>query len=285
VVAEPVVTASTQLALKPTSSGALAPRILSSVVLIPVALGAVWAGSPWLALLAALAAGGMAWEWVGLIGRRRTTRDSVLAIGCAVAAVLVAGLISEAAGILIGVLGALALAFFQSGPASRRLWMLTGTLWIVLPSIGFVWLRDMGGGGRATILWVLALVWAVDTAAYIAGKSIGGPKLVPRISPKKTWAGLFGGIMGALLVGFVSVWLTDTGHWWQMIILSGLLAVVEQAGDIAESFAKRRFGAKDSSTLIPGHGGLLDRLDGMLAVIAAVAILSLATGSPVLTWH
>jgi phosphatidate cytidylyltransferase len=270
---------------KPPASGSLALRILSSLVLIPLALGAVWAGTPWLTLLIALVSGGMAWEWGGLTGRPPMAADRRLAVVTGIGAVLVAGFASMPAGLGLCLVGALAAAVLLRQRGALALWTLVGTLWIVLPSIGFVWLRDQPMGGRATILWVLALVWAVDTAAYAAGKSIGGPKLAPRISPKKTWAGLIGGLAAALVVGWVSVRLTGTGHWWQIILLSGLLAMVEQAGDIAESYAKRHFGAKDSGALIPGHGGLLDRLDGMLAVIAAVAVLSLVTGRMVLTWH
>jgi phosphatidate cytidylyltransferase len=128
--------------------------------------------------------------------------------------------------------------------------------------------------GRGPLLWVLFLVWATDSGAYFAGRAIGGPKLAPRISPKKTWAGLAGGMLAAALVG----WAMQNGVMpgaWRLAAASAALAVVAQAGDLAESGLKRYFGVKDSSQLIPGHGGVLDRLDGLLAVAPAVAVLAL----------
>jgi phosphatidate cytidylyltransferase len=134
------------------------------------------------------------------------------------------------------------------------------------------------------LLWVLALVWATDTGAYIAGRRIGGAKLAPRISPNKTWSGLGGGIAAAALVGAVAALWLGTSSVWLLLGVSAALAIVEQVGDLAESAFKRRFGVKDSSDIIPGHGGVLDRVDGLLAVIVAVAGLSLAGGGSVLLW-
>jgi phosphatidate cytidylyltransferase len=135
----------------------------------------------------------------------------------------------------------------------------------------------------------LALVWATDTAAYIAGRGIGGPRLAPRISPNKTWAGLAGGVVGAALVGLVASLLRDApadvglpGEMWRLVALSGVLALVEQAGDLVESAVKRHFGVKDSGNLIPGHGGVLDRVDGLIAVSLAVAGLSALAGRSIL---
>ena len=122
------------------------------------------------------------------------------------------------------------------------------------------------------------MVVAVDSGAYAAGRSIGGPKLAPRISPKKTWAGLAGGIAAALLIGWISAFLLDLPRFLPLILVSGVLAVVEQAGDLAESAFKRRFGVKDSSQLIPGHGGVLDRVDGLLAVALVVGLIGYFQG-------
>lgn len=254
-------------------------------MLIPIVLGATWLGTPWLTLLVAAASGGMAWEWARLIDRPANRVNALLAILLAVVSVLVAGFVAIWLGVIIDIVGAVLIArSLRHVPVLSR-WALVGMIWVVLPCIAFVALRDTPHIGRATIGWILALVWTIDTAAYAAGRTIGGPKLAPRISPNKTWSGLLGGIVAAMIVGLVTGWLTAPAHWWQTCILSGALAVIEQAGDIAESFAKRRFGVKDSSTLIPGHGGILDRLDGMLAVVAAVGLFSLATGVNILTWH
>jgi phosphatidate cytidylyltransferase len=147
-----------------------------------------------------------------------------------------------------------------------------------------LWLGDSERDGRNTLLWVLAVVWATDIGAYAFGRWLGGPLLAPRLSPRKTWAGLIGGLGCAAVTGAAAAWLLGASPMWLAGVSAGL-AIIEQFGDLAESLAKRRFGVKDASGLIPGHGGLLDRLDGFLAVIPAVALLTLITGGSVLTWR
>jgi phosphatidate cytidylyltransferase len=253
--------------------------------MIPVALAVVWYGAPWISILAALAAAIMAWEWGRLVGRSTRLVDDLLLAATAAVPVLVGGLVTAWAGLLVG-LAAILLQHRLAGARNvQPAWTLGGLAWIVAPCIGFVWLRDDPAYGAATVFWLLAVVWAIDTAAYAAGRTIGGPKLAPRISPKKTWAGLIGGLLAAMIVGVVAALIVGSGNVGRMALLSGVLAIVEQIGDMAESYAKRRFGAKDSGSLIPGHGGLLDRLDGMLAAVLAVVILSLVTGGSVLTWR
>jgi phosphatidate cytidylyltransferase len=254
-------------------------------VLIPIVLGATWIGTPYLTIMIVLMAGGMAWEWTRLIDRLGRRTSAWLAIVLAMAAVAVAGFVAMWAGVLLAVLGIIGYARLLRRTPGLAAWSAAGLFWTILPCIGFVWLRDAPVMGKETVGWILILVWAIDTAAYAAGRMIGGPKLAPRISPKKTWSGLAGGVLAAMIVGLITAWLTAPSHWWHISALSGVLAVIEQAGDMAESYAKRRFGVKDSSALIPGHGGLLDRLDGMLAVVAAVALFSAATGVNVLTWR
>src|SRR5436305_1773858 len=138
--------------------------------------------------------------------------------------------------------------------------------------------------GRLTLLWVFAVVWATDIGAYMIGRQIGGPLLAPHWSPRKTWAGMIGGAGCAALAGWAAARLLGVSA-LPLVLVSAGLAIVEQFGDLAESVAKRRFGVKDSSGLIPGHGGLLDRLDGLLAVIPAVALLTLIGGGSVLAWR
>ena len=145
--------------------------------------------------------------------------------------------------------------------------------------------------GRLTVLWIFAIVWATDIGAYAIGRWLGGPLLAPRWSPRKTWAGLIGGAGCAALAGWgtarilIAMDPRGTSSVLPLVLVSAGLAIVEQFGDLAESVAKRRFGVKDSSGLIPGHGGLLDRLDGLLAVIPAVALLTLIGGGSVVTWR
>jgi len=269
----------------PASGSALGARIASALVMVPVALAIVWYGGPWIIGLAALAAALMAWEWGRLVGRSTGLVDSLLLAGIAALSVLAGAYVAAWAGLLVGAAG---IALQQRLAGARNpapIWTAAGLAWIIGPCIGFVWIRIGLTEGTATVFWLLAVVWAIDTAAYIAGKTIGGPKLAPKISPKKTWAGLIGGVVAALIVGLVAALIVGSDKIWQIALLSGALAIVEQIGDMAESFAKRRFGVKDSGNLIPGHGGLLDRLDGMLAVVVAVVILSLVTGGSVLTWR
>jgi phosphatidate cytidylyltransferase len=253
--------------------------------MIPVALAAVWYGGPWISGLAALAAAIMAWEWGRLVGRSTGPSDGLLLAVVAALSVLAGAYVAVWLGLLVGLAGILLQQRLAGARNGAPIWTGVGLAWIIAPCIGFVWLRAAPDDGVATVYWLLAVVWAIDTAAYIAGKTIGGPKLAPRISPKKTWAGLIGGVLAAMVVGLVTALIVDSAGIWQVALLSGALAIIEQMGDMAESFAKRHFGAKDSGNLIPGHGGLLDRLDGMLAVVAAVVILSLVTGGSVLSWR
>ncbi len=221
-------------------------RVLSGLVLIPVALGLAYAGGAAFNILVLLAAALMADEW-----RRLCSIDA----------------------------GA-------SGTARRRwLWLAAGAVYIAVPCIAIIWLRSDAAVGRQAIFWLFAVVWATDIGAYFAGRGIGGPKLAPRISPGKTWAGLLGGMVCAALVGAVTALLLDLSHTAQLIVISALLAVVAQAGDLLESMVKRRFGVKDSGHLIPGHGGVLDRLDGLLTAAPAVAALTLVAGEGVLAWR
>jgi phosphatidate cytidylyltransferase len=136
------------------------------------------------------------------------------------------------------------------------------------------------------LFFLLAVVWATDIGAYAIGRSIGGPRLAPHWSPGKTWAGLIGGAVAAGFTGLVAGWVFAAGPMLSLVLVSTVLAIVEQFGDLAESVAKRRFGVKDTSGLIPGHGGLLDRVDGLLAVIPVAALLTALDGHGLLvSWR
>ncbi len=152
------------------------------------------------------------------------------------------------------------------------MWIALGAVWVAVPCVLLLWLARPGIAGRGTVLWLFAVVWATDIGAYVFGRAIGGPRLAPTWSPNKTWAGLVGGMVCAGIVGWATTLILASVTVLPLVAASAGLAIVEQFGDLAESVAKRRFGVKDSSGLIPGHGGLLDRLDGLLAVIPAVAL-------------
>jgi phosphatidate cytidylyltransferase len=266
--------------------GSLRLRVVSALVLAPPALAAVWFGGIWLGLLTLAAAGLMAWEWSRLCNEGRLGTEGGVVIASVLLAVLAAAAGRFGAALAVAVVGAVA-AFLLcrrlSRPSPRLL--AVGTLYVGLPCIALLWLAASPSDGRATLLWVLALVWATDTGAYAFGRTFGGPKLAPRVSPKKTWSGLLGGVLCAALAGLAAAFVAGAPAPFVVLLVSAGLAVVEQFGDLAESAVKRRFGAKDAGTLIPGHGGLLDRLDGLLAVAPAVALLSLVGGGGVLTWR
>ena len=154
-----------------------------------------------------------------------------------------------------------------------------GFPWIdLVAAVALLWLRHQPASGRETILWVLACIWATDIGAYFVGRTAGGAKLAPSISPGKTWSGLIGGMAWAAVASAGVGYAFGLGETVHLALAGAALAIVGQAGDLLESAAKRRAGVKDSGRLIPGHGGLLDRIDGLMAVLVAVAIARLVAG-------
>lgn len=254
----------------------LRTRILSALVMAPPALLAVWWGGVAFAVLVAVAVAVMCWEWDGIVSKRFGWPGRVSAIGC-VLSVFVALFQPDIAVLIVLAAAAAAAALAPSGDGRPRLWAGTGALYAGLPAVALVWLRDESTGGLFLVLWLMLLVWATDIGAYAAGRTIGGPLLLPRVSPKKTWAGLIGGMVCAALVGIPSATLMplapDAMPWWGLCLAGAALAVVAQAGDLSESWVKRRWNVKDSSNIIPGHGGVLDRVDGLLAAALAVAVV------------
>ena len=158
-----------------------------------------------------------------------------------------------------------------AGLVGRRLAMFGGFLYVAIPAFALLVLHWIWFG---IVYWVMVVTWATDICAYFAGRSIGGPKLAPRISPNKTWAGLLGGIVGAAIFGYLIAYLLELDS--PFLYIGGAMAVVAQAGDLYESWVKRRAGVKDSGTILPGHGGVLDRLDGLLPVVLATLALLMA---------
>jgi phosphatidate cytidylyltransferase len=147
-------------------------------------------------------------------------------------------------------------------------------------------LRGDPAAGRANVMFLVLIVWATDIGAYLSGRMVGGPRLAPRISPGKTWSGALGGLAVAVAIGLVATpFLADAGAGWRTALVSGAIGIVAQAGDLLESFVKRCLGVKDSSQIIPGHGGLFDRLDAILSSALAGAVLALALGRGVVLWQ
>lgn len=259
----------------------LGARLVSAIAMAVAALIAVFAGETAFAILIAAATGVLAWEWARLTGEGRFGATGIV-LAVATMALVAAAVLGWFEAAIMGAFVAGALVFVVAMADGRRLrlWVAVGVLYIGLPAVAMIWLRGHGEAGRALMLWLLLTIWATDSGAFFAGRLIGGPKLAPRISPKKTWAGLGGAVVSAAWVGIIVGGLDPHAPDTVLLALGGaILAVVAQAGDLAESWVKRHFGAKDSSNLIPGHGGLFDRVDGLL-----VAALVLALGQWLTDW-
>jgi phosphatidate cytidylyltransferase len=161
---------------------------------------------------------------------------------------------------------------------------LAGVGYIALAVLSLLWLRADPATGRANILFLLIVIWATDIGAYLVGRAFGGPRLAPSISPGKTWSGTIGGVGVAMLTGLALSARWPHGAWTATLLLAALISVASQAGDLLESAAKRRCGVKDSGRLIPGHGGLLDRVDGVLFAAPVMAALGLCLGREIVLW-
>jgi phosphatidate cytidylyltransferase len=276
----------TERRLVPADHGALQLRVRSALVLAPLPIAAIWFGSPWLPLLTVLAAAVMAWEWGRLCRQGRLGGTGIVLVAVVLAVVATGALIATRLAVALALVGAVVVFWIaRKRPDLDPRWTALGAIWVALPCVCLLWLAREEAAGRVTLLWVLAVVWATDIGAYAIGRALGGPRLAPRWSPGKTWAGLAGGTVCAALTGWTTAACLGISPALPVILISAGLAVVEQFGDLAESLAKRRFGVKDTSGLIPGHGGLLDRLDGLLAVIPVVAVLTLIDGRSILAWQ
>lgn len=250
--------------------------------MLPVAIAAIYFGGYLFDLLVVAAAFVMLFEWNAIT--KSTAADARFGSAYARGAIaLLAPLLFAALGrpdfgLLLLVVVTLPIAVLSAYEEGRgRCWGAFGALYVGLPCVAIIWLRQDDQNGLGVVLWLLCAVWATDIGAYFAGRGIGGPKLAPRISPNKTWAGLIGGMIAAGLVGVVAGILIGHLSALPMALLSAGVAAWSQVGDLTESWVKRRFGVKDSGSIIPGHGGVLDRVDGVLFAAPAVALLSWAT--------
>jgi phosphatidate cytidylyltransferase len=252
-------------------------RTLSSAVLIPAVLVDVWVGDAWFHLLVALLGVMMAHEWTNIVHERSSSQFALHAAAALSGAFLPLSNGWHVALAVIAVIWVLSLLLALAQHRRLSLWVVSGVAYIGLPAMAFVILRGENEAGMLAMMWLFAVVWAADICAYFAGRVIGGPKLASRISPKKTWAGLWGAVVGAAAAGAAVAYGAGLADVIVLGLLGGVLAIVEQIGDLFESALKRHYGVKDSGRLIPGHGGVLDRVDGLVAaslVLAAVVIVS-----------
>jgi phosphatidate cytidylyltransferase len=249
-------------------------RVIAALVLAPAAIAIAYAGEWLWTALVTLAAIGLYVEWLTIVGAAREMR--VAASG--VVALAMAGLCLAAgridASCVVLVLGLAAVALLSP---ERRHWNAAGFGYAAAAEIASVLVRLDQTYGFVALILILLVVWVTDIGGYFAGRGIGGPKLWPRVSPRKTWAGAIGGFAASLVIAgvFAAFGLGKTGP---VLLLGAVLSIASQFGDLFESAVKRRFGVKDSSHIIPGHGGLMDRLDGFVAAVVMAAIFGFLRG-------
>jgi phosphatidate cytidylyltransferase len=249
----------------------LATRLLTGVAVAAVGLAAVWAGYPWFMLLVAAIVGVLVWELARMLGG---TAGLSLGLGLGGGGLILAAKLLPV-GLGLPLLFLTGLAGFGLLQRNRTLFLVL-TTFIMLASFGLVTQRDTLG--VTWIFWLVAVVIVTDVGGYFAGRVIGGPKFWPRVSPKKTWSGTVAGWVASGLVGWAFMSATDSGA--ELVGISVALSMASQMGDIAESAVKRRVGVKDSSALLPGHGGLWDRFDGMLGASLLLLLVQSVTGFP-----
>jgi len=245
-------------------------------VLAPLAIGAAYVGDWPFVLFWGVAAMGVLWEWTSLVARadQRSLLGAggaalVLALALAVTGHLLAAIIVLA----MGTMGAASLAL-----AEQRIWVAGGVPYAGALALAPIVLRSDSEDGFLAMVFLFAIVWATDIAAYFIGRAVGGPKLVPQMSPNKTWAGALGGMGAAVIVALALAKAAALTDLFAIAMLAVVLSVCAQGGDLFESVLKRRFGAKDSGRLIPGHGGLMDRLDGFVTASVVAVLIGLARG-------
>ncbi len=253
------------------ASSELGLRILSGVVMATIAIAAAVLGGWWLAGLMLILALSVVHEWFAMTGcaGKWAAMAAVVAIWIAMSA-YTGGIILALYLLFMGGIGTAMFSLIRRGGEGGG-WAAAGMIYAALPLMALLWIREAEGGGGA-LLWLFFVIWSTDTAAFIAGKLIKGPKLAPAISPGKTWSGAVGGLVGATVIG-VALASMLSAEIDRAAVLAVLVSLAAQVGDLLESGIKRRFGVKDSGQIIPGHGGVMDRLDSLVVAAPVFAIV------------
>ena len=237
---------------------AVMKRIVTSLILAPVVLGGVLLGSPFINILVLVCGAMLSWEWAKMVPNKNNAVFSLIYLTSLAVAVLV----NDTFSILWIMCGGTALAWYKARNEEHRKLLVLGVPYITLGLGSVIWLFNCVG--VPTTLWFVLAIWSVDIGGYLVGCSVKGPKLAPAISPNKTWSGLIGGMALSALVSVVYTEVVHFDYSGVMAVVAAVVALVAQIGDLIESKIKRFLGIKDSSNLIPGHGGVFDRVDGLL---------------------
>ncbi len=262
-------------------SGGLPARVVTGLILAATTIAAVYSGDRVLLVLMLGFSLVMTYEWNQLSQGKGFGLTAGIHAAAAVAALALVDAGDYQGAVAAMITGALAAALVSATTGGRVVWAATGAIYVAAPVVSAMWLRGHGDGGMALVIWVLAVVWATDTGAFLFGKLIGGPKLTPILSPAKTWAGLAGGLVLGTAVGVGAAQITASPL-TTLVVFSLILSLAAHGGDLAESAVKRHFGVKDSSRLVPGHGGVLDTVDGAAAALPAAVLIIIIDGSPFL---
>jgi phosphatidate cytidylyltransferase len=247
-------------------------RLASGVAMGVLAAACTLSGALPFAGLVVVVAMLLSWEWGRLVHGREADLVIAVHIGAAGVAAVLAAAGFVGLGLLALSIGAILALLLSLG--ANSLFSALGVFYAGLPAVALIWLRSDANLGLTAVTYLILVVIVSDTAGFLAGRLLGGPKLWPRVSPNKTWAGFVGALVASSIVGALFAFAIAHGSALRLATAGALLSMVAQAGDLAESAIKRRFGAKDTGTLIPGHGGVMDRVDGLVAAATAVGLAS-----------
>ena len=252
--------------------GSLAKRILTALVMLPVAIGALWGGYPVVDVLALIVGVLLAWEWSNMM----PSKSSSTYLAAYITSLAVSLFVYDTPMIISTIVLVSFFVWFKAKSEEHRNLLTLGVSYISIGVGSLLWIYHgvlvHHPYNFYMTLWFFIMVWAMDIGGFIVGCNVKGPKLAPKISPNKTWSGLIGGIVFAMAASYIYIWILaefsvikiDNNTQTFFVVLGGIIAAVSQIGDLIESAIKRKLGVKDSSSLIPGHGGVFDRVDGLI---------------------
>ncbi|MCV0428539.1 MAG: phosphatidate cytidylyltransferase [Roseibium sp.] len=260
----------------PKKQSDLGLRLISAVILGPLVLAITYWGGPAYSLLILVAAVLFLWEWFTITGGLEKPAAAGTGFVTLLALITLSYLGSPEIGLAVLLAGSVA-AYLLAGAGRTGRWVAEGVFYSGLALFSLFAARE-GVSGLLFSFFLLFVVWATDIFAYFTGRALGGPKLWKQVSPKKTWSGALGGLVIATIFGAGVVYAAGAQNIWLWALLAAGLSIVSQAGDLLESAIKRRFDVKDSSRLIPGHGGIMDRIDGLVAAAIFAVLIGLISG-------